>query len=65
MHRHGINIPRKKGEIIRRPVSFQLYHSSLLADRDTITNRLLAHSNKQERKCQLCLADVCGGEINA
>ena len=41
---------------------FHLYHSSLLrADRDRITNRLLAYLNKQERKCQLCLADVRGG----
>ena len=43
---------------------FQLYHSSLLADRDTVTNRLLTYSNKQERKCRLCLADVRGGEMN-
>ena len=42
-------------------VPFQLYHSSLLADRDTIANRLLAYSNKQERKCRLYLADVRGG----
>ena len=54
MHRHGINIPLKK----------RLYHSSLLADRDTRTIRLLAYSNKQERKCRLCLAIVRGGEIN-
>ena len=46
-------------------VPFQLYHSSLLADRDTITNHLLAYSNKQERKCRLYLADVRGGEMNA
>ena len=39
---------------------FQLYHSSLLADHDTITDRLLAYSSKQERKCRLCLADVRG-----
>ena len=39
---------------------FQLYHSSLLADHDTITDRLLAYSNKQERKSRLSLADVRG-----
>ena len=36
-----------------------------LADRDKITNRLLAYSNNTERKCRLCLADVRGGEMNA
>ena len=51
--------------IYTEQVPFQLYHSSLLADHDTITNRLLAYSNKQERKYQLCLADVRGGEMNA
>ena len=64
MHRYGINIPLKKREIIRR-VPFHLYHSARLADRDTITNRLLAYSNNPERKCRLCLADVRGGEMNA
>ena len=64
MHRHGINIPLKKREIIRR-VPFHLYHSAWLADRDTITNRLLAYSNNPERKCRLCLGDVRGGEMNA
>ena len=54
-----MNIPLKKR------VPFPLYHSSLLADRDTITDRLLAYSNKRERKCRLCLADVRGGEMNA
>ena len=44
---------------------FHLYHSAWLADRDTITNRLLAYSNNPERKCRLCLADVRGGEMNA
>ena len=33
-------------------VPFQLYHSSLLADHDTITDCLLAYSSKQERKCR-------------
>ena len=64
MHRHGINIPLKKQEIIRR-VPFHLYHSAWLADRGTITNRLLAYSNNPEGKCRLCLADVRGGEMNA
>ena len=38
----------------------QLYHSSLLADHDTIPDHLLAYSNKEERKCRLSLADVRG-----
>ena len=61
---HGINIPLKKREK-NSWMPFQLYHSSLLADHDTITDRLLAYSNKQERKCRLCLADVREGEMNA
>ena len=62
MHRHGINIPLKKREIIRRcRFSCITARYWLIV---TITNRLLAYSNKQERKCRLCLIDVRGEEVN-
>ena len=63
MHRLNKYSSKKAGN--NSHVPFPFYHSSLLADRDTITNPLLAYSNKRERKCRLCLADVCDGEMNA
>ena len=59
-----INLPTGFGKSLTYQalplVPFQLYHSSLLADHDTKTDRLLAYSNKRERKSRLSLADVRG-----
>ena len=65
MHRHAWNKYSSKKGRNNSKVPFHLYHSAWLADRDTITNCLLAYSNNPECKCRLCLADVRGGEMNA
>ena len=56
MHWHGIYIPLKKREIIRRCRFTYITACYWLIV--TITNRLLAYSNKQERTYRLSLADV-------